>query len=103
MQTALNVLTKIMIPKQSDTLLHPPTEHTTFIYQLMLAIRGMTEVPATFEDLTWKLLNKIPPGNQWVDFVVDSYRNVLLKSTTRMCRGTSSKINDQVCKIKHST
>ena len=59
---------------------------------MMASLRGMTQIPETYEDLTWKFLKLFPSGYNRVDIVADSYQEVSLKSAERKARGISSKV-----------
>ena len=50
--------------------------NSTYIVDLIAALRSMVQIPENYEELTWKLLSSFPKGFQRVDVVSDTYRNV---------------------------
>ena len=84
-----NVKTPVLHPRQSQ-----PAKQivSAFIIDMMASLRGMTQIPETYENLTWKLLKLLPSGYNRVDIVADSYQEVSLKSAERKARGISSKV-----------
>ena len=40
----------------------PRNEETAYIVDLIAVLHIMTAIPGTFEQLTWKILQKIPVG-----------------------------------------
>ena len=67
-------------------------ERTAYIVDVMALIRTLSNLPDTFEKLTWKMLSYIPKGYHRVDFVADCYFQNLIKDVERSKRGTSNKI-----------
>ena len=66
--------------------------NSTYIVDLMAALRSMVQIPENYEELTWKLLSSFPKGFQRVDIVADTYRNVSIKAGEREIRGRSDKV-----------
>ena len=64
---------------------------SAFIVDMMASVRSLTQVPETYEDLTWKFLQQLPSGYIRVDIVADTYQEVSLKSAERNARGILSK------------
>ena len=60
----------------------------------------MTEIPDTYEELTWKFLKLLRQGYKLIDIVVDTYHEVSLKSAERSQRGKASKVNIRSAKSK---
>ena len=52
----------------------------------------MTQIPDTYEKLTWKFLKLLPQGYERVDIVADTYHEVSLKSVERSRREKASKV-----------
>ena len=84
-----NVKSPVSHPRESQ----PPKEIVSaFIVDMMACLRGITQIPETYEDLTWKFLQQLPSGYSRVDIVADTYQEVSLKSAERNARGISSKV-----------
>ena len=66
--------------------------NSTYIVDLMAALRSMVQIPENYEELTWKLLSSFPKGFQRVDIVADTYRNVSIKAGERESHGGGDKI-----------
>ena len=66
--------------------------NSTYIVDLMAALRSMVQIPENYEELIWKLLSSFPKGFQRVDTVADTYRNVSIKAGEREIRGRSDKV-----------
>ena len=60
----------------------------------------MTQIPDTYEELTWKFLKLLPQGYERIDIVADTYHEVSLKSAERSQRGKASKVNIRSAKSK---
>ena len=77
--TTKSKLTEIIIKNVKSPLLHPresrPPKGTVsaFIVDMMASVRSITQVPETYEDLTWKFLQQLPSGHSRVDIVADTY------------------------------
>ena len=57
--------------------------NSTYIVDLMAALRQMVQISENYEELTWKLLSSFPKGFQRVDIVADTFRNVSIKAGER--------------------
>ena len=57
----------------------PRNEETAYIVDLIAVLHTMTAIPGAFEQLTWKILQKIPVGYHRVDIVADSYLEKSIK------------------------
>ena len=66
----------------------------------MAIIRAMTEIPETYEKLTWKFLKMLPLGYNLIDIVCDTYQECSLKSAERNKRCCSSKMIIRLYKAK---
>ena len=77
----------------------PRNEETAYIVDLIDVRHTMTAIPGTFEQLTWKILQKIPVGYHRVDIVADSYLEKSIKEGERVSQSISSK---GLIKSKHS-
>ena len=66
---------------------------SAFIVDLMPCIRQLTEIPSTYEELTWKILRSLPVGYSRVDIVADTYCKSSIKTVEREARGVSSEIH----------
>ena len=58
----------------------------------MAVIRTMTEIPETYEKLTWKFLKMLPLEYNRIDIVCDTCQECLLKSAERNKRCCSSEM-----------
>ena len=47
--------------------------NSTYIVDLMAALRSMVQFPENYEELTWKLLSSFPKEFQRVDIIADTY------------------------------
>ena len=71
----------------------PPKDTVgAFIIDFMAVIRTMTEIPETYEKLTWKFLKMLPLGYNRIDIVCDTCQECSLKSAERNKRCCSSKM-----------
>ena len=52
----------------------------------------MTEIPETYEKLTWKFLRMLPLEYNHIDIVCDTYQECSLKPAKRNKHGCSSKM-----------
>ena len=66
---------------------------SAFIVDLMALIRQLTEIPKTYEGLTWKILESLPVGYSRVDIVADTYCENSIKAAERNKRGSSKPIH----------
>ena len=72
------------------------------VVDMMACLRTMTQIPDTYEELTWKFLKLLPQGYERVDIVADTYHEVSLKSAERSQRGKASKVIIRSAKSKIS-
>ena len=60
--------------------LQPPSNSSsTYVVDLMTAVRTLLHIPDTFENLTWKLLKTTPVGYKRIDIVAGTYKRDSLK------------------------
>ena len=96
--TAKSKLMKIIEERCKSPMLHPreslPIKESVaaYIVDFMSFIRIMTEIPETYEEFTWKFLEMLPRGYRRVDIIVDTYRQISIKTNERKKRGCSRKI-----------
>ena len=76
------------------------SEVSTFIIDLMAAIRTLTVIPDTYEELTWKFVNSLPGGYTRVNIVADNYQAESIKSGERSKMGCSDRIIVQSAQCK---
>ena len=99
-------LQSIILKHCNKELAHPresqpsKSEVSTFIIDLMAAIRTLTVIPDTYEELTWKFLKSLPSGYPRVDIVADTYKKRSIKSGERSKRGCSDRIIVQSAQSK---
>jgi len=97
-ETSKSKLLDLILNEGEVTLTYPKIEssiisnRSTFIIDLMAALRTMVQIPDTYEELTWKLLRSFPKSYWRVDIVADTYRDISIKSGERGTRGSSSKV-----------
>jgi len=77
---------------KSDNSVKSVKENTTFIVDLMAAIRTMTNLPGTYEEFVWNFVSTIPKGFKRVDIVADTYRENSIKGGERNTRGSTQKV-----------
>ena len=65
--------------------------HSTFVVDLMAAIRTLSNIPETYEKLTWKLLETFPKGYNRIDIIADTYQENSIKQGERSSRGTGAR------------
>ena len=75
-------------PKQNNI----PKPDSTYIVDLMAAIRSFSPIPETYEDLFNNLLATFPKKYKRVDIVADTYKQVSIKDGERDKRGSSDMI-----------
>ena len=80
------------VNQESEKLFITPKGKSTPVMTMMASVRSITQVPETYEDLTWKFLQQLPSGYSQVDIVAGTYQEVSLKSAERNARGISSKV-----------
>ena len=104
--TTKSKLQSIVLKQCNKNLVHPrenqPTKNdvSTFIIDLMAAIRTLTVIPDTYEEFTWKFLKSLPSGYLRVDIVADTYQDNSIKSRERSKRGSSDRIIVQSARSK---
>ena len=89
-----------LLPKiLNDARLSDPKEetvsdksHSIFVVDLMAVIRTLSNIPETYEKLTWKLLETFPKGYNRIDIVADTYQENSIKQGERSSRGTGARI-----------
>ena len=75
-------LLEVIVKKRDSPLQHPresqPPKDTAgaFIIDFMPIIRTMTEIPETYEKLTWKFLRMLPLGYNRIDMFVIPIKSV---------------------------
>ena len=96
-ETSKSKLTSILI--ENAELKDPKTDDSikevgdfTFVIDLIAAIRTMTVLPNTYEELVWNLISTLPKGYRRLDIVADTYRNQSIKDAERSARGSSQKV-----------
>ena len=67
---------------------HPLKEDSTFVIDLIAAIRDMTNLPSTYEGFVWHFVSTLPKGFNRLDIVVDTYRTNSIKGGERNTRVT---------------
>ena len=85
--TAKSKLQEVVLKEGDSTIVDNPQEvvaesrhNSTYIVDLMAALRSMVQIPENYEELTWKLLSSFPKVFQRVDIVADTYRNISIKA-----------------------
>lgn len=59
------------------------SEVSTFIVDMMAAIRTLTALPDIHGRLTWKFIKSLPSGYHRIDIVADTYQDPSIKSEER--------------------
>ncbi len=72
------------------------SEVSTFIVDMMAAIRTLTALPDIHERLTWKFIKSLPSGYHRIDIVADTYQDPSIKSAERSERGNAKKISSNL-------
>ena len=67
-------------------------EDATFVTDLIVAIRAMTNLPNTNEEFVWLFVSTLPKGFKWLDILADTYRTNSIKDGERNGRGSSQRI-----------
>ena len=98
-ETSKSKLLSLLLCESKIDLVDPRSDETikevaesTYVIDLISAVRTMVQIPDTYEQLTWKLIGTFPKGFQRVDIVADTYQAVSIKSGERQSRGTSAKV-----------
>ena len=55
------------------------SEVITYVVDLIALVRTITNIPGTYEELTFQLIRLLPTGYKHVDIVPDTYREVSIK------------------------
>ena len=106
--TAKSKLIKIIEERCKSPMLHPreslPIKESVaaYIVDFMACIRIITERPETYEELTWNFLEMLPTGYRRVDIIVDTYRQISIKTNERKKTGMFQKDHNKIEKVKNS-
>ena len=76
------------------------SEVIAYVVDLMALVRTITNIPGTYEELTFQLIRLLPMGYKRVDIVADTYREVSIKDPERRKRGCADKVLIQSAKSK---
>ena len=76
------------------------SEVIAYIVDLMALVRTITNIPGTYEELTFQLIRLLPTGHKRVDIVADTYREVSIKNPKRRKRGCADKVLIRSAKLK---
>ena len=98
----MNLLAKdvpLADPK-ADQSLKDVKKDSTFVVDLLAAIRMMTNLPETYEDFSWHFVGTLPKGFQRYDIVADTYRSNSIKGGERNERGSSQRVTIASTKSK---
>ncbi|KAG1711251.1 hypothetical protein GQR58_002553 [Nymphon striatum] len=97
-KTSKSKLTSLLIdgvtlkdPK-ADNSIRDIRKNTTFVLDLIAAIRTMTNLPNTYEEFVWNFVSTLPKGCKRLDIVADTYRKNSIKGGERNARGSSQKV-----------
>ena len=96
--TSKSKLLKVILKHCNSQILHPRDSQpprqvvSAVVIDMMACLRTMTQIPETYEKLTWKFLKLLPQGYERIDIVADTYHEVSLKSAERSQRGKASKV-----------
>ena len=96
-------LTEIII--QDSTLMETAefpqkSEAMAYIVDLMVLVRTITNIPSTYEELTFQLIRLLPTGYKRVDIEADTYREVSITDPERRKRGCANKFMIRSAKSK---
>ena len=98
----MNLLAKdvpLADPK-ADQSLKDVKKDSTFVVDLLAAIRTMTNLPETYEDFSWHFVGTLPKGFQRYDIAADTYRSNSIKGGERNERGSSQRVTIASTKSK---
>ena len=105
--TSKSKLLKVILKHCNNSqILHPRESQplrqvvSTVVIDMMACLRTMTQIPDTYEELTWKFFKLLPQGYERIDIVADTYHEVSLKSAERSQRGKASKVVIRSAKSK---
>ena len=76
------------------------SEVIAYVVDLMALVRTITNIPGTYEELTFQLIRLLPTGYKRVDIVADTYREVSIKDPERRKRGCTDKVLIRSAKSK---
>ena len=76
------------------------SEVIAYVVDLMALVRTITNIPGTYEELTFQLIRLLPTGYKRVDIVADTYREVSIKDPERRKRGCADKVLIRSAKSK---
>ena len=76
------------------------SEVIAYVVDLMALVRTITNIPGTYEELTFQLIRLLPMGYKRVDIVADTYREVSIKDPERRKRGCADKVLIRSAKSK---
>ena len=78
-KTAKSKLQEVVLNESNSAIVDNPREviaesrhNSTYIVDLMAALRSVMQIPEDYEELTWKLLSSFPKGFQRVNTVADT-------------------------------
>ena len=81
------------LPLQHPREIQPPKHSVgAFVVDFMAILRTMTEIPDTYQDLTWNFVKMLPIRYSLIDIVCNAYQEKSPKSYKRKKCGVSSKI-----------
>ena len=98
----MNLLAKdvpLADPK-ADQSLKDVKKDSTFVVDLLAAIRTMTNLPETYEDFSWHFVGTLPKGFQRYDIAADTNRSNSIKGGERNERGSSQRVTIASTKSK---
>ena len=96
--TSKSKLLKVILKHCNSQILYPresqPTRQVVgaVVIDMMACLRTMTQIPDTYEELTWKFLKLLPQAYEQIDIVANTYHEVSLKSAERSQREKASKV-----------
>ena len=96
-------LTEILVKNSTlldTTELPSKSEVVAYLVDLMALVRTQTQIPSTYEELTFQLLRSLPSGYQRIHIVADTYRNNSIKDPERLKRGYADKVIIRSAKSK---
>ena len=76
------------------------SEVIAYVVDLMALVRTITNIPGTYEELTFQLIRLLPTGYKRVGIVADTYREVSIKDPERHKRGCADKVLIRSAKSK---
>ena len=78
------------------------SEVIAYVVDLMALVRTITNIPGTYEELTFQLIRLSPTGYKHADIVADTYREVSIKDPEPRKRRCADKVLIQSAKFKSS-